>query len=154
MKIFLDANICLDLLDTTRKTSKASVEWYLQHKDREDLEFYFSSDFITTFFYILTQKKKQKPQDVITAIEMLSQEVMPLYFVHEDFINAKSDFQRGLLEDFEDLFVLSSAQRIACEIFLTNDKELLKLGNHNKMRIVTPADMNRKPKIDISDICV
>jgi len=38
MKIFLDANICLDLLDTTRTTSKRSVKWYLENKDDQDKE--------------------------------------------------------------------------------------------------------------------
>lgn len=58
MNIFLDANICLDLLDTTRPTSKQSVQWYLEHKDDESINFYFSGDFITTFYYILTEKRK------------------------------------------------------------------------------------------------
>jgi predicted nucleic acid-binding protein len=43
MKIFLDANICLDLLDTTRPTSQKSVHWYLSNKE---YQFYFSTDFI------------------------------------------------------------------------------------------------------------
>ena len=54
MKILLDANICLDLLDTSRPTSNRSVEWYLANKDNEEYEFFFSGDFITTFYYVLT----------------------------------------------------------------------------------------------------
>ena len=60
MKIFLDANICLDLLDTTRPTSKNSIAWYMSHKDDMKNEFYFSGDFITTVYYVLTQKKENK----------------------------------------------------------------------------------------------
>lgn len=57
MKIFLDANICFDLLDTARKTSKRSVQWYLKEKDDFTEEFLFSGDFITTFYYILVEKR-------------------------------------------------------------------------------------------------
>jgi len=138
VKVFLDANICLDLLDTRRKTSSRSVKWYLNNKDREDVEFYFSSDFITTFFYILTQKKKQTPKIAIDAIDMLSNEITALYLDNEDYINAKYDFEDGIIDDFEDLFVLNSAVRTGCELFLTNDRELLKMGKFKKMKIMTP----------------
>ena len=59
MKIFLDANICLDFLDSSRLNSKDSISWYMKNKDNQDLEFYFSGDFITTLYYILTQKKEK-----------------------------------------------------------------------------------------------
>jgi len=37
VNIFLDANICLDLLDTKRPTSEASVAWYMEKKDDASL---------------------------------------------------------------------------------------------------------------------
>ena len=103
------------------------------------MDFYFSSDFITTFFYILTQKKKVSSQVAIDAIDMLSSEVSPFYLSHDDYINAKYDFKSNLLDDFEDLFVLNSAVRLECELFLTNDKELLKLNQFKGMNIDTPS---------------
>ena len=89
MKIFLDANICLDLLDTKRPTSKKSVEWYLANKDEESYHFYFSSDFITTFYYILTEKRKYNPKDTLLAVDALCSEITPFYIKHDDFIFAK-----------------------------------------------------------------
>jgi predicted nucleic acid-binding protein len=136
MKIFLDANICLDLLDTTRVTSKKSVEWYLANKDKQEYEFFFSADFITTFFYILTQKRKLGAKETLYAIDALSSEILPHYLIHNDFQIAKLEFFDGLLEDFEDLLVVSSASRINCAKFITNDKELLKLKKYEKMEIV------------------
>jgi len=137
MKIFLDANICLDLLDTKRPTSKESVEWYMLNKDNENNEFYFSSDFITTFYYILTQKRKHNSKDTIIAIDALSSEIIPLYMIHSDFISAKNNFFEGIMDDFEDLIVLNSADRFSCNTFITNDKELLALGKFNEMNIVS-----------------
>ena len=135
MKIFLDANICLDLLDTTRPTSKKSVEWYLANKDKQEYEFFFSADFITTFFYILTQKRKLDAKETLFAIDVLSSEILPHYLIHNDFQIAKLEFFNELLEDFEDLLVVSSAVRINCAKFITNDKELLKLKKYKKMEI-------------------
>ncbi len=139
MKIFLDANICLDLLDSTRATSEDSIAWYMQNKDDPSGEFYFSGDFITTFYYILTQKRKISPRDVINAIDLLCDEVSPLYLTHGDFILAKkSFFHDKICDDFEDLIVLHSALRGGCGRFVTNDKNLLSVSKFGEMRIQSP----------------
>ena len=135
MNIFLDANICLDLLDSKRPTSKASIDWYLKHKDNEEINFYFSSDFITTFYYVLVERRKYDASEIIIAIEALSLEVMPIYLAHSDFVYAKSDFFNKVFSDFEDLMVLNSAIRGKCELFMTNDKGLLELGAFKGMKI-------------------
>ncbi len=135
MNIFLDANICLDLLDTKRPTSEASVAWYMKKKDDISLNFFFSSDFITTFYYILTQKRKYDDAKVIASIDALSFEITPFYLVHSDFLNAKSDFFSESFKDFEDLMILNSAVRAECDMFMTNDKVLLKLGDFKGMEL-------------------
>ncbi len=138
MKIFFDANICLDLLDTTRNTSKESVDWYLSQKDDKDKEFFFSGDFITTFFYVLTQKKKLSPKETLKAIDLMSQEITPCYIGHSDFVSAKNYLYNNLLDDLEDLIVLNSANSAGCSLFITNDKKLLELKKYGKMKIVKP----------------
>ena len=137
MKIFLDANICLDLLDSTRPTSKDSIAWYMRHKDDSSLVFYFSSDFITTFYYILTERRKIDKQKVISAIDALCLEVTPFYLKHSDFINAKDTFKHNVLDDFEDLMILHSALRCGSDKFITNDKALLKLKQFDTLSIVS-----------------
>ena len=138
MKIFLDANICLDLLDTTRKTSKRSVQWYLKEKDDLSKEFLFSGDFITTFYYILVEKRGYSAKKTLQAIEMMSNEIKPHYLIHNDFINAKEQFFSNYFKDFEDLLILNSTYRINSDKFITNDKELLKLGKFKNIDIVSP----------------
>ena len=138
MKILLDANICLDLLDTSRQTSKRSVEWYLANKDNEEYEFFFSGDFITTFYYVLTEKRKYDPKATLLAIEALSEKIIPHYIAHNDFVNAKEAFFNNQCEDFEDLLILSSASRIDAKLFITNDKKLLQLGKFQNIEIVAP----------------
>ena len=135
MHIFLDANICLDLLDTTRPTSSRSVAWYMRHKDDSALNFYFSGDFITTFYYVLSERRKIDKQKVVTAIDALSFEIEPFYINHNDFLQAKDAFGRHRPEDFEDLLILHSALRCGCDSFLTSDMELLALKSFETMQI-------------------
>ena len=135
MKIFLDANVCLDLLDTTRSTSKASVAWYMSNKDDISLEFYFSGDFITTFYYILTERKKIDKLKVVQAIDELCMEVTPFYLGHTDFIAAKNSFLNNMCDDFEDLVILHSALRAECHSFMTNDRLLVEMKKFSNLNI-------------------
>ena len=143
MNYFLDANICLDLLDTKRKTSFASVACYMKQKDNPTNLFYFSADFITTFYYILTERKKYATADVIAAVDALSSEILPFYLAHSDFVLAKNSFYDGAFDDFEDLMILESAVRAKSDRFVTNDKELLVLGEYKTMGIVTPDETGK-----------
>ena len=138
MKIFLDANICLDLLDTTRATSAKSVEWYLSQKDDTSKEFYFSGDFITTFFYVLTQKRKVPYKETLKAIDLMLQEIMPHYISHSNYLEAKNNLYNNLLDDLEDLIILSSASKLGCKLFITNDKKLLHLKSYEGIKIEKP----------------
>lgn len=138
MNVFLDANVCLDLLDSTRPTSRETIAWYMQHKDRIEDEFYFSADFITTIYYHLTQKRKLACERVIDAIDLLCLEITPLYLVHSDFQLAKKSFSEKNIDDFEDLMVLHSAIRQSCESFITNDRHLTTIGQFFGMKIVSP----------------
>ncbi len=138
MKIFLDANICLDLLDTTRATSTKSVEWYLRNKDDTSKEFYYSGNFITTFFYVLTQKRKVPSKETLKAIDLMSQEMTPYYITHANYLEAKENFYNNLLDDLEDLIILSSASKLGCKLIITNDKKLLQLKSYKGIKIKKP----------------
>ncbi len=136
--IFLDANICLDLLDSTRANAKDTIEWYLQNLDNKEYSFYFSGDFITTFYYILSERKKINKQKVVSAIDSLSKEIKPIFLTKQDYLNAIDDFNNKKFNDFEDLIILNSALNSNCNIFITNDNSLLKLKSFNKLTITTP----------------
>jgi len=138
VRIFLDANVCLDLFDTSRHNAKTTVAWYMHHKDNSANEFYFSGDFITTIYYVLTEKKKLPAQQVIEAINQLSKEVVPVYLKHQDFLLAQRSFFNTDFKDFEDLIVLHSALRAGCETLITNDQSILKRKTFEGMKIVRP----------------
>jgi predicted nucleic acid-binding protein len=137
MRVFFDANICLDLLDTARPTSAASVAWYMEHKDDMQLHFAFSGDFITTIYYILTARKRIDGQTVVKAIDALSMEITPLYIEHLDFVAAKQSFTEGICRDFEDAVILHSALRAGSDLFLTNDAALVAMKQFGTIRIAS-----------------
>ncbi len=140
MNIFLDANICLDFLDTTRATSKDSINWYLKHKDDKSKEFFLSGDFITTIFFVLTQRKKIPHKKALKAIDLMLDEIVPCYISHKDFICAKNDLYDNLLDELEDLIVLSSANELGCKFFITNDKKLLEQRSYKNIKIISPLE--------------
>lgn len=107
----------------------------MKHKDDSALNFFFSGDFITTFYYVLSERRKIDKQKVVTAIDALCFEIQPFYINHNDFLQAKDTFGNHKLEDFEDLLILHSARRCGCDSFLTNDMELLVLKSFETMQI-------------------
>ncbi len=137
MTLFLDTNICLDLLDTSRPTSYQTVDWYLSHKDDTTITFHFTADAITTIYYILTERRRVDPLRVVEAIDALSAEIIPYYLTSSDFIMAKQSYYEKRLDDFEDLMVLHSAVRAGSTTFVTNDTTIGNLGQFETMRIET-----------------
>ncbi len=127
MNFLLDTNICLDLLDTRRPNAQNAVEWYSSKKDDPKNHFFFFADAITTIYYVLTERKKIDPVEVVAAIKMMSEELEPLYMHHQDFQRAVMLFQKRLLTDLEDLMMLSVAHRCRMDRIVTRDKELYAL---------------------------
>jgi len=127
MNYFLDTNICLDLLDTRRPNASRAVQWYMEKKDDPRNRFCCFGDAITTIYYILTALNKVEPQQVVAAIVVLCEEIEPIYMTHLDFQSATYLFREKLLEDFEDLMMLSVARRCKAAKIVTEDKALLAL---------------------------
>jgi len=107
----------------------------MQNKDKVDVEFCFSGDFITTIYYHLTKKRKLDGKLVIEAIDGLCAELSPIYLNHSDFQLAKKSFFDGAFGDFEDLIVMHSLVGFGCDTLITNDKGLVGLGSFLGMKI-------------------
>lgn len=135
--MFLDVDICLDLLDTKREQSDISIALYMHYKDNQKIEFITSGDFITTIYYILTEKRKIDPTKVVRTIDALTTEVSPVYLKQDDFIIAKRKFYENTLYDLEDLMILQSALRTGCNIFLTQNTRLLELKEYENIKILS-----------------
>jgi predicted nucleic acid-binding protein len=116
-KIFLDANIFIDLLE---KRTDLSIDEF-----KEDTIF-ISPLSIHILLYVT--KKKIPSEKLSGMLNFFS--LMPLTE------SICQDAMIGPTSDFEDNIHLHSAIEADCEIFFTRDKELLDLRFFGKMRIV------------------
>ena len=139
MKIFFDVDICLNLLDRHREQSDSSIALYMHYKSNPDIEFYYSGDAISTIYTVLTNKRELDQRLVVQAIEALSLEVNPIYLTNDDFVVAKRKFYARAFDNLESLMILESAMRQECNIWLTQNEELLKLGEYESIKILSPS---------------
>jgi predicted nucleic acid-binding protein len=119
-RVFLDANIILDMYDKNRpfhKESSEAIYTLLQHKD---IDIFTSCDIITTLYYVLSKKGKTKALDSIldvnemcSVIEFANQEIA------ESCRLMKSDKN---FKDLEDTIQYVMAKKVGCDLILSNDK--------------------------------
>ena len=117
-KVFIDANVILDIFDNTRVFSKYSIE-AVNYLLNGDVQLLTSSDLITTVYYILSKKdKKLALKSIKLSID---------YFLLIPFSNAETENVIKLMErdkyykDFEDTLQYVLAKRDKCEFILSND---------------------------------
>jgi predicted nucleic acid-binding protein len=119
-RVFLDANIIADIYDQSRPfhTQSKQTLKILLHEKRDKL--YTSCDIITTLYYIFFKKDKAKALDVIVQINGLCSIV--------EFGNAEVEKscllmqQNKTYKDLEDTIQYVMAQKVGCDLILSNDK--------------------------------
>ncbi len=116
-KIFLDANIILDLLDSTRiyhNVSKKVFENLVDH----DLQIVISEDILTTIYYIVKNKRA-----VLEFFEIITDQWEIVSFGKKIIIEAIHICKDNASFDFEDVIQSLSAKESDCCIIITNDKK-------------------------------
>ena len=119
-RVFLDANIILDIYDATRpfyKESTKAISILLQQKETE---LFTSCDIITTLYYLLAKKGKLKALDSIldinelcTVIEFGNQEIKK---------SCKLMKQNSNFTDLEDTIQYTMVKKASCDLILSNDR--------------------------------
>ena len=120
-RVFLDTNIIVDIIDTTRKYhnfARKVVEIIYNNK----IDVVISEDMLTTIYYIVRNK--------INVLKFLDYIVKNWYvcsYGEELIKNAiKISFKNQV--DFEDVLQCLCALENKCEIFITNDKKFYNCG--------------------------
>ena len=118
-RVFLDANIILDIYDATRpfyKESTKSISILLQ----QEAELFTSCDIITTLYYLLAKKGKLEALDSIldvnelcTVIEFGNKEINE---------SCKLMKQNSNFTDLEDTIQYTMAKKASCDLILSNDR--------------------------------
>ncbi|MEA2019947.1 MAG: PIN domain-containing protein [Campylobacterota bacterium] len=118
-KVFLDANIFIDLNDETRETSKESLV-ILDYLVKNKISIYTSCDLITTIYYILSKKSKSKALD---AIEYLNKICKVIDFTNYEISQTcKLMRENKNYKDLEDTIQYILAKNQNCDLIISNDK--------------------------------
>lgn len=121
-KIFLDANVVIDILEQRKETSLSSLN---NHQT------YMSPLSLHIFFYV---EKKKVPYIPLSS-----------FMTNNNIVDITEDLaQKALIgptSDFEDNIQLHSAAEAECDTFLTSDKQLLDIKFFGKTQIISPENL-------------
>ena len=122
IRLFIDANIFIDVTDSTRKTSTSSLAFMDKMFDNMDkYTLYTSCDLITTIYYIL--RKELDNDGALQQIKTISKFISII-----EFGNSEVDEAIKLMEnhtkykDLEDTIQYVMARKEKCDYIITNDK--------------------------------
>ena len=122
MRLFIDANILIDVIDASRPNSRSSAAlftWLIEHQNRYEL--FTSCDLLTTVYYLT--RKHLNPQKALQKIKILNRTLTLV-----EFGNAEVDEAISLMEhdpkytDLEDTIQYVIARKKQCKYILTNDQ--------------------------------
>ena len=122
-RVFLDANVILDIYDATRpfyKESSKAISTLLQQKNTE---LFTSCDIITTLYYLLAKKGKSEAlnsildvNELCTVIEFGNKEIEE---------SCKLMKQNSNFTDLEDTIQYTIAKKASCDLILSNDRRFV-----------------------------
>ena len=117
-KVFLDANIILDIFDEQRvfyKPSSLAVAYLLE----EQTELFTSCDIITTLYYLLSKKDKNF---ALESIENINQLCTVIEFTNIEIAQSCKLMRKNNCIDLEDTIQYIMAKKANCDLILSNDK--------------------------------
>ncbi len=122
-KIFLDANILIDILDSKRPSSKESAKLFEFLVRRvNDFGLYTSCDLLTTVYY-LTVKPLGK-DEALAKIKILNRVIHIIEFGNTEVTEAIELMERNpKYIDLEDTIQYVMARKKKCDYIITNDKK-------------------------------
>ena len=121
MRVFLDTNIVLDLIDQHRTAHEKAKE-LMTALNEIDAEIVLSEDMLTTIFYIAKQKDK-----VLELFDFALKYWIIAPFGKE-LIAEAINICKAAKYDFEDVLQSLLAKKQHCEIIYTNDKNFYFCG--------------------------
>jgi len=120
MKIFLDANIILDLIDRDRGNFEATKK-RVQSDMLEGHELYTSCDIFTTVYYVAS--KKIDFEVIVLELEKIVTFIQIIPIDITIISNALQIARDENHKDLEDILQYLCAKNEHCELILSNDKK-------------------------------
>lgn len=127
-KVYLDTNIFIDLLDSTRPYSKTS--WELVRKMISEATLLaINSDTVTNAFYILSKHKIYSASELLALMKKSVMLFDVVAIEQDEVLTALSlcEDDNTKFKDYEDALQYVCAKKIAADLILTNDKGFVSL---------------------------
>ncbi len=117
-KVFFDANIILDVFDTSRPYSNESFQTY-QYILTQKIGLFTSCDIITTIYYVYSKKNKQ---DVLNKIEDTNTIITVIDFSNKEIAQTCQLMRENSnYKDLEDTIQYILAKKEGCDLIISND---------------------------------
>ena len=122
MKIFLDANIFLDIFDERRLNNEYSFLTY-KYISNNKHKLFTSCDLITTIYYINSKKDKNK---ALLNIRAINKTLKVIEFSNKE-IEETCDlmFEDSDYKDLEDTIQYIMAKKYECDLIISNDEDFI-----------------------------
>ena len=120
-KIFLDINVVIDFIESSRARHHKAVELF-QYLTINDYAIHISEDMLTTIYYISRNKR-----GVLGFLKNIVNEWHVLCF-GQDIIKTGLDLAAQDNLDLEDVLQCLCARKNRCEVFITNDNKFYDCG--------------------------
>ena len=126
--IYIDTNIFIDLLDSTRETHSNSFSYVKTNVAKGNM-LYINSDSITNAFYILSKARRGQEMELIIFMKKIMQLFEVVAIENKEVLSA---FDLCLDEavgykDYEDAMQYVCAKKIEADMIVTNDKKFVSL---------------------------
>jgi len=131
MKIAFDTNILLDLIDE-RRVGHQSATLLLQICNKNEIEILALADSILTVKYIL---RKENNVETIEVLELLYDILNVIDTKADAVLKALQICKKYDFDDVEDIAKLFNAKYENCELFVTNDKDLINVKSIGEIDI-------------------
>jgi len=122
MKLFLDANVLIDIVMAQRPHAQASSELYdflTDHPER--FELLTSCDLITTLYYVF--RKELAPHESLAKIKVINRIIRVIEFGSKEVNEAIELMERNpRYTDLEDTIQYVIARKSGCDYIVTNDQ--------------------------------
>ena len=125
MKVFLDLNIIIDIIDTDRTNNKKAVA-LMQELMRKQATIVISEDSISTLYYNL-RHSRQKQLTLLDFLEVITQKWCVTAF-GLDTIKKAIKYSKNSNSDLEDALQYFCADKEDCEVIYTSDKKFPKIA--------------------------
>ena len=122
MRVFIDANIFIDIFNVDRQMHKESLEAY-KHLIKQENEIYTSCDLITTIYYIDAKRNKNQ---ALLNIRNIIQTLNIIYFTNQEIEEVcELMLKDKKYQDLEDALQYILAKKQNCDLIISNDKDFV-----------------------------